>query len=494
MYMELSNRLTAGRGVQICAARATRESGGMPGAWRKFYQDDFSEAGLGGQDTPVISGAPHGEAISPYVLYVAPWKRYLCVFALNAFRDVNSSPPRLEHSGVYAATSRNGTHWTKPVRLESIFAMFLNEQECMMHPFVVVKEVRGNRLIGQLMYRYTPKWPDNQGYLAGLPLQIDFEAPVDLGPPKRSEKPQAFVFDGKSTIRTPVKRQVPLSIEMWIKPVAQDKDVFVIGSSSLLHQGLGIGLNKGFLRAQHLIGDFGCGEAIRPGRWYHIAGTFDAKGSHLFLNGKRVASGPGNQTAHDTPEFVIGDIGTLQSGHHFKGAIRSIRLSKSIRYTADFTPPSTFEPDKHSAAGDTLLIYDASSTYDDEVTDLSGNAAHGVRDGVTVAVDSDGEGGARAAKIGRPDAEPSVARQSLADRLKGTKWIREGQPNNVFQWTNDGRLLQNGGDRKWKVLDDKSAEVRVGERVDRWVFADDLKTVVQHGDCGKWKSTWKRSE
>jgi hypothetical protein len=88
----------------------------------------------------------------------------------------------------------------------------------------------------------------------------------------------------------------------------------------------------------------------------------------------------------------------------------------------------------------------------------------------------------------------TVAPSMLADRLKGTKWIRDGQPNNVFEWTNDGRLLQNGGDRKWKVLDDKSAEVRVGERVDRWVFADDLKTVVQHGDGGKWKSTWVRAD
>jgi hypothetical protein len=83
---------------------------------------------------------------------------------------------------------------------------------------------------------------------------------------------------------------------------------------------------------------------------------------------------------------------------------------------------------------------------------------------------------------------------SLADRLKGTRWIREGQPNNVFEWTGDGRLLQNGGGRKWKVLDERSAEVRVGERVDRWVFADDLKTVVQHGDGGKWKSTWVRAD
>jgi hypothetical protein len=85
---------------------------------------------------------------------------------------------------------------------------------------------------------------------------------------------------------------------------------------------------------------------------------------------------------------------------------------------------------------------------------------------------------------------------SLAERLKGTKWIREGQPNNVFQWTNDGRLLQSGGNRQWKVLDERSVEIRVptkdGERVDRWVFAEDLKTVLQHGDGGKWKSTWKR--
>ncbi len=86
--------------------------------------------------------------------------------------------------------------------------------------------------------------------------------------------------------------------------------------------------------------------------------------------------------------------------------------------------------------------------------------------------------------------------QPLAQRLKGTKWMRDGQPNNTFEWKQDGGLVQNGGNRKWKVLDDGSVEIRVpgksGDRVDRWEFRGDMNTALQHGDGGKWKSEWIR--
>jgi len=97
---------------------------------------------------------------------------------------------------------------------------------------------------------------------------------------------------------------------------------------------------------------------------------------------------------------------------------------------------------------------------------------------------------------GSPTVSAPASTGSLAERLKGTKWIREGQPNNVFEWKHDGGLIQNGGNRKWKVLDDRSVEIRVpgtsGERVDRWEFRGDMKSALQHGDGGKWKSEWQR--
>lgn len=98
--------------------------------------------------------------------------------------------------------------------------------------------------------------------------------------------------------------------------------------------------------------------------------------------------------------------------------------------------------------------------------------------------------------LGAGHGKPQVSEpnEKLADRLKGTKWMRNGQPDTVFEWTSDGGLKRNGQNCKWKVLDDTSVEVKVGSRIDRWVFAADMKTVVQFGDSGKWKSTWKRVE
>lgn len=395
IYGEWSNRFRENRGVQLNLARAPIASAGLPGTWMKCYRGKFDEPGIGGHETSVLSARPHGDAISAHVQYVPDWKRYVMVFSLNVYSEVER-PDTLKHSGVYVSTSTDAIDWSKPVLAETILTMFVNGQECMMHPFMMVKSATPQKLIGHLMYRYSSKWPTDQGCLCAAPIQISL-LPSSLAagerrqrdPPKRNDVPQAFVFNGEATIRTPIKRQFPITVEMWIKPEHQDKDVFVVGSSSLTHQGIGVGLNKGFLRAQHLIGDFGCGEMVAAGQWHHVAGTFDNESSHLFLNGKQVAKGPGNKPVDDSPIFVIGDIGTLYSGHHFKGAIRSVRLSKGVRYTADFNPPATFEPDENAATGNTLLIYDASATYGDEVTDLSGNAAHGIRAGVSLAPDRD---------------------------------------------------------------------------------------------------------
>jgi hypothetical protein len=43
----------AGQGVQIALARAPLPP--EPGRWRKFREGAFSEPGIGGQDTPLVS-------------------------------------------------------------------------------------------------------------------------------------------------------------------------------------------------------------------------------------------------------------------------------------------------------------------------------------------------------------------------------------------------------------------------------------------------------
>jgi len=222
-----------------------------------------------------------------------------------------------------------------------------------------------------------------------LPLTHRSEQPASE--PVTSAHPSAFVFHGKASIETRLKRFFPVTLEAWIKPEPNHKDVFVIGSSSATYQGIGVGLNNGCLRAQYIAGDFGCPAQPPPGEWSHVAAVYGRETTHLYLNGKRVAKGPGSVSKEgEAPVFVIGDIGKDFSGHHFQGHIRSVRISDGARYSQDFTPDTAFERDLSGAPAQAVLIYDASVIRLGEAVDLSGRNNHGLLIGVnTVRLESE---------------------------------------------------------------------------------------------------------
>lgn len=80
-----------------------------------------------------------------------------------------------------------------------------------------------------------------------------------------------------------------------------------------------------------------------------------------------------------------------------------------------------------------------------------------------------------AQSIRRGQADPAG---DLTQRLKGTKWRNSN--NASFEWTKDGRLLHNGKEREWKVLDDKRLQVVFGsDHKDTLEFDGSLKTFKQ---------------
>ncbi|MCF7849935.1 MAG: hypothetical protein K9M45_13870, partial [Kiritimatiellales bacterium] len=108
MYYTSHSRLD-GRGVQICLARCPVDEAGKADAWQKFHNGGFVEPGLGGRDTPVLSGkALVADAIFPHVTYCANLDRYVMVYCLNAYNEFKSSPDR---SGIYVAFSEDGISW-----------------------------------------------------------------------------------------------------------------------------------------------------------------------------------------------------------------------------------------------------------------------------------------------------------------------------------------------------------------------------------------------
>jgi hypothetical protein len=169
-FVEWSNRLK--RGVQICVARCPIETAGIPGSWQKYHNGKFAEPGLGGHETPVISAGSQADTYTPHVQYVKEWERYVMVFGIGVMAEIHAHPLKPVQSGLYATTSKDGVNWAKPVQIEKVFAFVINTQECKIHPTLMVSRVSGDTLTGQLLYGYTPKWPDTPHHLGSCPITI----------------------------------------------------------------------------------------------------------------------------------------------------------------------------------------------------------------------------------------------------------------------------------------------------------------------------------
>jgi hypothetical protein len=102
-------------------ARCPVSKAGEPRAWKKFYRGDFTEPGLGGHDTPVVSAWPHGHAHSSHVSYSRTLKQYIMVFGMATGQEMATL--KLNKSGIYLTTSDDGVRWRKPTQLWKVLPM-----------------------------------------------------------------------------------------------------------------------------------------------------------------------------------------------------------------------------------------------------------------------------------------------------------------------------------------------------------------------------------
>jgi hypothetical protein len=122
--------------------------------------------------------------------------------------------------------------------------------------------------------------------------------------------------------------------------------------------------------------------AITWGEWHHIAATYDPAGGEkmLFIDGKLKracnteqknpdASGPLTIGGH---MYINVHSGEPQFNHALNGVMDEVRVSRSVRYTADFEPAYWLESD-----ADTALLYHFSEAEGTLTTDASGNGRDG---------------------------------------------------------------------------------------------------------------------
>jgi len=108
----------------------------------------------------------------------------------------------------------------------------------------------------------------------------------------------------------------------------------------------------------------------------HLAGTFDGQTLKLFVNGKhrQTTKLNGKFSGSGYPMTIGASPSPLEAGidFAFAGVIDGGRVSKTVRYTEDFEPPTTLNADD-----DTLAVYRFDEGRGSTLTDSSGNKHHG---------------------------------------------------------------------------------------------------------------------
>jgi len=147
-----------GRGVQVCMARADLNEGPpLPGRWKKYYQGEFSEPGIGGKNTPVLSAVAfdEGQALYPHVTWSDYLKKYAMVFNVSCWKEPQGGkPPAL--SGIYWAMSSDGLQWSQPVKLVTDYPYQIAGKSMSTEPTIIFDDREGRT--GWVVYEHSPKW------------------------------------------------------------------------------------------------------------------------------------------------------------------------------------------------------------------------------------------------------------------------------------------------------------------------------------------------
>ena len=143
------------RGVQICMARCRVGDALQCDAWKKFHAGSFTEPGLGGKDTPVVtSEQPQADAMGAQVIFLPALRQFVMIYCLNAWREAGAA----KLSGFYAAFSDDGIHWP-PERRQQIWKVPViarNGFEVAWHPTFILSDEKASR--GWLYYGYSENW------------------------------------------------------------------------------------------------------------------------------------------------------------------------------------------------------------------------------------------------------------------------------------------------------------------------------------------------
>nr|MBC8357152.1 DUF1583 domain-containing protein [Planctomycetota bacterium] len=217
--------------------------------------------------------------------------------------------------------------------------------------------------------KIAPNPSDPPAHLAALGKQLAGKPPA-----------HALEFDGRTQYVTiPSIRydgSHPITLEAFVTP--DNLSGVVLGDTQQSGIGLQVRQQKYNIHTWNGTGYDTAGLDIPPPRFLrvHLAGTFDGKTLQMFVNGKltdtRQVTGPFTGSA--LPMTIGASPSRNERGIDvaFDGLIDQVRISKTVRYKADFTVPTLFEADES-----TLALYRFDEGKGDTLADSSGNNNHG---------------------------------------------------------------------------------------------------------------------
>ena len=161
----------------ICVARSDLRAGPpLPGNWKKYYNGDFTEPGIGGNETSIldVSSIAPASAVYPHVVYSQYLKKYVMVFGINLREEALEELPASK-SGIYLSLSSDGLNWSAPVKLVAQYAVRFLGKPVTMAPSVIFDNPKGQA--GWLLYAFSPKVtngsvPGTPYYMVGQRLEL----------------------------------------------------------------------------------------------------------------------------------------------------------------------------------------------------------------------------------------------------------------------------------------------------------------------------------
>ena len=146
------------RGVQIFMARADISEGPpVAGSFYKYYNGSFSEPGLGGLDSPIITFIDKNYASSgnPFVIYSEYLEKYIMVYDVDDW-NARETSDEIGYSGTYVAYSEDGIHWFNNDVLISGVAAPIVGKTMSWHPAIIWDDDKEQT--GLLVYAHSSSW------------------------------------------------------------------------------------------------------------------------------------------------------------------------------------------------------------------------------------------------------------------------------------------------------------------------------------------------